>query len=402
MRRLPLALVALVLLALSGGLATACGGGQEVAPTTGTPTDAELRQRLAELSPEDVLALAFPGTAFQPLPGEAAATFLAPAHPGLQVDVLGHLVGHLTRSDQAQLATFLYLKGSTGGQGATPPQGLPEGLYMVLAGIDSGRPALEGLSVLEASAGEFVDVPLAQEEGSLPFRQDTEGAANAAIQPAVASDVDNDGIDELVLLQAGVSQDVKSVAYLIFHWSGAGLRWDRIDADGADPHLPSEAALDYLAAVEAADGTAQGWEGQPRVVAWEWLTTTPANPISANLLAQLAADSSAEAQAAARRKLEATRSLLETAYGLFSTGWQAQKPWTAFVYGFRNATGVRVEQLLPPRQEGEQTLVEVDIIATSREGPTPVDRRFRVTYTAVEEGAGWRLDSADAHKESLP
>jgi len=388
---------------LIGALAVACGGGEEATPTP-TPSDAEPYQRLAELPDDAVLALAFPGVVFEPsAPSDATPTFLVAWRPGARLEVPGRLTGHLTRSDQPQLAAFLYLKESGSGQDLQPALGLSEGLYMVLVDIEGGRPVLGGLDVLEASANELLEVALAQEEGLLPFREEMDNPiANSAVRPAVASDVDNDDMDELILLNAGVNEGVKSAAYLTFDWSGAGLRWRRIDAEGASVRIPGKAVLDYLAAVEAADATAEAWEGSPRALAWEWLTTTPAEPISTELLAQLAPDGNPDAQATARRKLEATRALLESAYGLLSADWQRRNPWTDFVYGFRNATGVRLEQMLPPHQEGERTLVEVVIIAASREGSISVDRRFRVTYTVVEEASGWRLDAADAREESFP
>jgi hypothetical protein len=257
--------------------------------------------------------------------------------------------------------------------------------------------------MLEAQASEFLEFALAQKEGRRPFRQGVDNpTANGTIQPAVASDVDNDVVDELVLLDSGVSQGVKAAVYLTYDWSGDDLRWRRIDADGADARIPNKAVLDYLAAVEAAGGTAEAWDGTPRALAWEWLSISPPEPISAELLAQLAPEGDPDGEGTARRKLEGTRALLERAYGLLSTGWQQRQPWTDFVYGFRNATGVRIEQLLPPRQEGEHTLVEVVIIAASREGSILVDRRFRVIYTAVEEASGWRLDAVDAREEALP
>ena len=100
--------------------------------------------------------------------------------------------------------------------------------------------------------------------------------------------------------------------------------------------------------------------------------------------------------------MEATRTLLETAYGLLSTHWQQRQPWADFVYGFRNSTGVRLEKMLPPREEEGRTLVEVVITATSREGSVSVDRQFRVVYTVVEEATVWRLDGVDAREEGLP
>jgi hypothetical protein len=326
-----------------------------------------------------------------------------PAHPGARQEVLGHLTGHLAQKDRPQLATFLHLREGSSGQELQPTLGLEAGLYMILVSIDRGQPALAGLTMLEASAQEFLEFALAQKEGRLPFHQGVDNpTANGAIQPAVASDVDNDGLDELILLDSGVSQGVKAAVYLTFDWTGPGLRWRRVDADGDSAPTPITAVLDYLAAVEAAGGTAEAWDGTPRALAWEWLTSTPLAPISAELLAQLAPAGDPDGEGTARRKLEATRTLLETAYGLLSAHWQQRQPWTDFVYGFRNSTGVRLEKLLPPRQEEGHTLVEVVITAASREGSIPVDRRFRVVYTVVEEASGWRLDGVDAREESLP
>jgi len=401
MRRFVLATAVFVPLALAGAFAPSCGGNDVPTPT---PTDAELYQLLSELPAQAVLSLAFPGVTFQPLlSNDPPLTFFMPAHPGPRQEVLGHLTGHLTQTDRPQLATFLHLREGSGGRELQPALGLEAGLYMILVDIDRGQPALGGLAMLEASAQEFLEFALAQKEGRLPFHQGVDNpTANGTIQPAVASDADNDGLDELILLDSGVSQGVKAAVYLTFDWTGPGLRWRRTDADGANSRMPTKAVLDYLAAVEAAGGTAEAWDGTPRALAWEWLTTTPLAPISAELLAQLAPASDPDGEGTTRRKLEATRTLLETAYGLLSAHWQQRQPWTDFVYGFRNSTGVRLEKLLPPRQEEGRTLVEVVITATSREGSISVDRQFRVAYTLVEEASGWRLDGVDAREEGLP
>ena len=133
---------------------------------------------------------------------------------------------------------------------------------MVLVNIDRGQPALGGLTMLEASAQEFLEFAQAQKEGRLPFHQGVDNpTANGAIRPAVASDVDNDGLDELILLDSGVNQGVEDAVYLIFDWTGPGLRWRRIGADGDSASIPSKAVLDYLAAVQAAGGTAEAWDG---------------------------------------------------------------------------------------------------------------------------------------------
>jgi hypothetical protein len=402
MCRLGLTAAVFALLALAGALTPACGG-DEAAPAP-TPTDAELYQLLSELPSQAVLSLAFPGVTFQPLlSNEPPLTFFMPAHPGARQEVLGHLTGHLTQKDRPQLATFLHLRESSSGQELQPALGLEAGLYMILVSIDRGQPALGGLTMLEASAQEFLEFALAQKEGRLPFHQGVDNpTANGAIQPAVASDTDNDGLDELIMLDSGVSQSIEAAVYLTFDWTGAGLRWRRIDADVDGARIPTKAVLDYLAAVEAAGGTAEAWEGTPRALAWEWLTTTPLAPISTELLAQLAPEGNPDGESIARRKLEAARTLLETAYGLLSTDWQQRQPWADFVYGFRNSTGVRLEKMLPPREEEGRTLVEVVITATSREGPTSVDRQFRVVYTVVEEATVWRLDGVDAREEGLP
>lgn len=401
MRRVVLSAAVLIALALVGALTPACDG--DDAPTP-TPTDAELYDLLSELPSQAVLSLAFPGVAFQPvLSNVPPLTFFMPDHPGARQEVMGHLIGHLTQPDRPQLAAFVHLTEDKDDHELQPALGLEAGLYMVLVNIDRGQPALGGLTMLEASAQEFLEFAQAQEEGRLPFHQGVDNpTANGIIRPAVASDVDNDGLDELVLLDSGANQGVEAAVYLIFDWTDAGLRWRRIGAEGDGAGIPSRAVLDYLAAVEAAGGTAEAWDGTPRLLAWDWLSVRPPGPISPELLAELAPEGGPDDEVTARRKLDATRTLLESAYGLLSADWQQRQPWTDFVYGFRNTTGVRLDQLLSPRQEAESTVVEVVITAASREGSVPVERQFRVVYTVVEEGSGWRLDNLDAREEGVP
>jgi len=401
MRRLVPAAAVFVLLGLAGAFAPACGDDDTTIPT---PTDAELYDLLSELPAQAVLSLAFPGVTFQPvLSNEPPLTFFMPDHPNARQEVMGHLIGHLTQTDQPQLATFIYLAEGGDDHELQPTLGLEEGLYMVLVNIDRGQPALGGLTMLEASAQEFLEFAQAQQEGRLPFHQGVDNpTANGTLHAAVASDVNNDGLDELILLDSGVNQGVEAAVYLIFHWTGSGLRWQRIGVEGNGADIPSRAVLDYLAAVEAAGGTASAWEGTPRALAWEWLSVHPAPPISSELLAQLTPESGADGEVGARRKLQATRALLESAYAVLSTDWQRRQPWADFIYGFRNTTGVQVEQMLPPQQKAKNTTVEVVIIAESREGSVPVDRRFRVVYTVVQETSGWRLDNLDAREEALP
>jgi hypothetical protein len=398
MRHFVLAIAVFVALALVGSLSPACG--DDDGPTTPTPSDAELSQLLSELPAQAVLSLAFPGITFQPvLSNEPPLTFYMPAHPGARLEILGALTGHLTQADSPQLATFLNLSDSGDSPELKPALGLEAGLHMILVSISRGQPVLAGLATLDATAQEILDFSQSQVEGRLAFHQGVDNpTANGAIRPTVASDVDNDGLEELVLLDSGVSQGVKAAIYLTFDWTGPGLRWRRIDPDGG-AGVPSKPVLGYLAAVEAAGGTAEAWDGTPRALAWEWLTSTPIGPISTELLAQLAPAGDPDGQNTARRKLQATRSQLEAAYGLLSADWQQRQPWADFVYGFRNSTGVRLEKLLPPRQEESNTLVEVLITALSREGSVPVNRQFRVVYTVVEEASSWRLNGVDAREE---
>jgi hypothetical protein len=400
MRRFVLAVAVFVALALVGALTPACDG-DNGAPSP-TPSDAELYQLLSELPAQAVLSLTFPGVSFQPiLSNEPPLTFAVPAHPGARLEVVGALTGHLTQLDRPELATFVDL--SEGDNSAEPEAalGLEAGLHMILVSIDRGQPIPAGVATLDASAQEFLEFAQAQKEGRLPFHQGIDNpVANGILRPAVASDVDNDGLDELVLLDSGVNQGVQAAVYLTFDWTGPGLRWTRIDPDGDGAGVPSKAVLSYLAAIEAAGGTAEAWDGTPRALAWEWLTSTPIGPISPDLLAQLAPADDPDGQNTARGKLQGTRGQLEAAYGLLSADWQQRQPWADFVYGFRNSTGVRLEKLLPPRQEESHTLVEVIITAISREGSVPVDRRFRVVYTVVEEAASWRLNGVDAREES--
>jgi hypothetical protein len=242
------------------------------------------------------------------------------------------------------------------------------------------------------------------EQGLRPFRQRSDNLApNGLMSPALAVDTDNDGLDELVLLDTGLSDGVAAAFYLTFRWTGSDLHWQRVapPLEDASADLPTQAVLDYLAAVAAATATAEPWQDFQRFLVWQWLTSSD-EPISEELLHEIADDDSEAALAAARRKLEATRALFSQAFNLQSPDRQKLQPWPDFVNGFRNTTGAEVEEMLPPTQQDEHMSVQVVIIAFSREGPDMVQRRFRVTYELVQSEEGWRLDDLDAKEERLP
>ncbi len=399
-------LAALLLLALVTILA-ACQGEEEVTPSPTPSLEAQLRQQLEELSGDTLLTLAFPGVALTPPPLEdPLALYVVKDEPSWRIQVLGRLIGHLTRSDQPQLAALLYLDGP-GTDGEAPPQSqvleLPEGLFMALIELDSrDQPALAGLSLLDSSAAELLEAAPALEQGLLPFRQNSDNLApNGLMSPLLAVDTDNDGLEELVFLDTGMSDGIGAAFYLTFRWTGSDLNWQRVapPLEGrAD--LPTQVVLDYMAAVAAATATAEPWQDFQRFLVWEWLASSDES-ISEELLHEVADDDSEAALAAARRKLEATRALFSDAFNLQSPDRQKLQPWADFINGFRNATGAEVEKMLPPSQEDEQMSVQVVIIAFSREGPDMVQRRFRVTYELIRTEEGWRLDDVDAKEERL-
>jgi|GEM_PF-953476 len=399
-------LAALLLLALAAILAACQGEEEKPTPTPTPPLEAQLRQHLEELSTDALLSLTFPGIARTPLgSGDPFPVYAVEDEPSWSIVVLGRLIDHFTRRDQPQLAAFLYLQGPDTADQA-PPQsqalGLPEGLFMALIDLDSrDQPALTGLSLLDSSAAELLEAAQALEQNRLPFRQGLDNLApDGLISPALAVDTDNDGLDELVLLDAGLSDGVAAAFYLTFRWTGSDLHWQRIapPLEGASANLPTQAVLDYLATVAAATATAEPWQDSQRFFVWRWLVGSDES-ISEELLHDVADDDSAAALAATRRKLEATRALFSEAYQLQSANWQNLQPWPDFVNGFRNATGAEVEEMLPPTLEDAQASVQVVIIAFSREGPDLVQRRFRMTYELVWSEEGWRLDDVDAKEE---
>jgi hypothetical protein len=398
-------LATLLFLALAA-IPAACQGEEEKPTSTPTPPlEAQARQHLEELSTDALLSLTFPGVALTPPPSEPPVLYALQDEPPWRIEMLGRLIDHFTRRDQPQLAAFLYLDGPATDDEA-PPQSqllkLPAGLFMALIELDSrDQPALAGLSLLDSSAAEFLEAAPALAQNRRPFRQGLDNLApDGLISPALAVDTDNDGLEELVLLDTGLSDGIGATFYLTFRWTGSDLHWQRVapPLEGTSADLPTQAVLDYLAAVAAATATAEPWQDPQRLLVWQWLTSSD-EPISEELLHAVAADDSTAALAAARQKLEATHALFSDAYGLLSPDRQKLHPWPDFVNGFRNAIGTEVEEMLPPTLEDEQASVQAVIIAFSREGPDLVQRRFRVTYELVRGEEGWRLNDFDAKEE---
>jgi hypothetical protein len=401
-------LAALLFLALAAALAACQGEGAKVTPSPTLSLEAQVRQQLDELSTDALLALIFPGVALTPLPlSEDPDLYVVEDDPSWQIEPMERLIDHFTRHDQPQLAAFLYLDGPTADEGA-PPQSqvldLPEGLFMALIELDSrDRPALTGLSLLDSSAAEILEAAPALKENRRPFRQGLDNLAPEGLMtPALSVDTDSDGLEELVLLDSGLADGIGAVFYLTFRWTGSGLHWERVapPLEGASADLPTQAVLDYLAAVAAATTTAEPWQDPQRFFAWQWLTGGEES-ISEEVLQQVAADSSEAELAAARRRLEATRRLFGEAYDLLSLDRQKLQPWPDFVNGFRSTIGTQVLEMLAPSQEDERTFVQVVIIAFSREGPDLAQRRFRVTYELVQSQEGWRLHDLDVKEEPL-
>jgi len=400
-------LAALLLLALAAIVAACQGKEEKPTPTPTPPLEAQARQHLEELSTDALLSLTFPGVALTPPPSEPPALYVVRDDPSWRIEVLGRLIDHFTRRDQPQLAAFLYLDGPATDDEA-PPQShvlkLPEGLFMALIELDSrDQPALAGLSLLDSSAAELLEAAPALAQSHRPFRQGLDNLApDGLISPALAVDTDNDGLEELVLRDAGLSDGIGAAFYLTFRWTGSNLHWQRVapPPEGTSADLPTQAVLDYLAAVAAATATAEPWQDPQRYFVWQWLASSD-ETISEELVHEAADDDSAAALAAARRKLGATRALFSDAYGLLSPERQKLHPWPDFVNGFRNTIGTEVEEMLPPSQEDEQASVQAVIIAFSREGPDLVQRRFRVTYELVRGEEGWRLNDFDAKEEHL-
>lgn len=405
------AVAAPLLVALLGlVVAAACqGGGEEGAPSPTPTTEAELRQRLKQFSTSALLSLAFPDVAFREVPADGAlAVYVLEQEPTWRIETLGQLVGNFTRYDHPQLAAYVYLRGpeeNRGGEAQSRLLGLPEGLFVAFVELSSrGQPVLRGWSFLEASATQLLDISTALEGDDRPLRQgERDSGSGTFISPALAVDTDNDGLDEMVLLEAGTEDGIESARYLTFRWSGSGLSWQRLGSpdDGGGPDLPTQAVLDYLAAVHAATSTAAHWENADRMLVLGWLSGDD-ETVPDELLEALVEDAPVAEVVSIRRELEATRELFRRAFDLWSADMQERQPWPDFINGFRTATGVVLEEMSAPGQKEEKTVVQVVVIASSREGPDLVQRRFRVTYELVQAEEGWRLDSADAREERGP
>ncbi len=406
------AVAAPLLLALLGlSVAVACQGtGEEEGTPSPTPTSGtDVRQQLERFSTNALLSLAFPdATLGEVSAGGTLAAYVVQKEPTWRIETLGQLIGYFTRFDQIQLAAFVYVRGPEENQVGEPRSrllGLPEGLFVAFVELDNrGQPVLMGWSFLDASATQLLDVATALGGDVRPFRQgERDSGSGTFITPAVAVDADNDGLDEIVLLEAGTEDGIASARYLAFRWTGPGWSWQRLDppADGGSPASPTQAVLDYLASVHAATSTAAHWDDLDRALVLGWLGGDD-ETVPDDLLETLAEDAPASDVASIRRELEATRELFRRAFDLWSANMQELQPWPDFINGFRTATGVALEEMSAPTQEEDKTVVEVVVIASSREGPDLVERRFRVTYELVEEEEGWRLDRADAQEEREP
>jgi hypothetical protein len=399
-------LAALVLVALAAILAACQGATEEATPSPTPALEAQARQQLEQLSDDSLLSLIFPGVELEPVAsGDQFPAYVVEDEPSWQIELLGRLIDHFTRRDQPQLAAFLYPHGPATSDGEPAPSqalGLPEGMFMALIELDSrDQPALAGLSLLDSSAAELLEAAPALEQDIRPFRQGLDNLApDGVMSPALAVDTDNDGLDELVLLDKGLSEGVGAEFYLTFRWTGSDLDWQRIapPVEGTPVNLPTQTVLDYLADVAAATATAEPWQDPQRSFVWQWLVGSDQS-ISEELLHEVAADDSAAALAAARRKLEATRALFSQAYSLLSPQRQDFHPWPDFINGFRTTTGAEVDEMLPPIVKDQQATVQVVITASSREGPDLVQRRFRVTYELVPGEEGWRLNDVDVKEE---
>ncbi len=388
-------------------VSTACQEGGEEGGQSATPTtQVQTHQRLEQFSTADLLSLGFPDATFEEASADRLlAAYVVQEEPGWRIETLGRLVGRFTGQDQPQLAAFVYLRGPQEGQEGTTRSrvlGLPEGLFVAFVELDArGQAGLIGWCFLHASGFQLLDVSTALEEDVRPLRQEAVDAEpGTSITPAVAVDTDNDGLDEIVLLDAGTEDGIVSARYLTFLWSGAGLSWDRLDSvgDGGEADPPTQIVLDYLAAVHSATSTAAHWEDVDRALVLGWLsgdeTTVPED-----LLEALVGDGPASKAESVRRELEATRELFQVSFAHWSAASQERQPWPDFINGFRTATGVAVEEMSAPSQKEEVTVVEVVVTAGSREGPHLVQRRFRVSYELIWSEEGWRLDSADAREE---
>lgn len=288
---------------------------------------------------------------------------------------------------------FFALRGPAGGQ--APGLGLPPGVYALFTADNRSW-------LLSPDASSLRPAQEALRGGTQPLSPD----AAPAVAPALATDADDDGQDELVLaLQPPLASPSR---YLILRRAD-GESWQRLDGEQLlppPPVVPAQAVLNYWSAIGAGLDAAARWDAGERLrIVWPWLQdqVEAGLPIPEAMLQELTGTDDPAVHQNARAALERLRSSFREAYSTLSSQFQERQPWPGFVNSFRNTERVRLEEISPPAFSGPaRATLETVVTLQQWEGEELVPRRFLVTFALVTEESDrlWRLN--DVNAEQLP
>ena len=377
--------------ALAAGLAlllVACAGDEEKPPPAAT---AEI-ERLEGESFEEIMAVALPSLQVK---GEEGQLTIASA-PGWSLSPLGRLIGQLDDDPSLEMATFFELQGPEGQQ--LPGLHLSPGVFVAFLALDRhGQLEAGGMAVLEEGRERIL--PLAAAEGLAPFRPGTvDQEIRLSVTPALVTDVDGDGRDEMVLAWRQDRQSLAWESYYVYQLQADGQSWQRTgDMEG---EVPAQAILDYWAALAAAVSVAARWELETRLeVVWPWLVRETSPPTTEMLL-ELVPSGDRKEMAEVQEALDLLQSSFRQAYANLSPSFQERQPWAAFVNGHRYIEGVAIESIGSPVLKGTgRAEVEVLLALGNREGAAVHWRQFLVAVQLEMLAGRWYFDDMEAAEE---
>ena len=356
---------------------------------------ANLEETLLHSTPfKEIMTKAFPGLALRDI---QTNIYQIDGSPQWLIEDNGpRLVGHLNSSDSIAGAMFFAVSGPPGQ--LAPGMGLTSGTYAALAGLNGNSVAVNDVAVLTDDAASLVPLQTARSAGKAPFVQERllEGAS-ISFTPAFASDLDGDGVAELILRRTARRGRIVAHQFDVFHLAGSAWHWQRAEVNRQES--PVLTVLNYWAAVSAAASIGARWDPDTRLFhVWNWLLDGGAS-VTPELLAELSPVVDQAAKDELPAALEALRASFKDAYSNFSSDFKVLQPWPGFINGFRHTEQITVEDLLSPTVLSDnRARITHFITLAEREGGILVTRRYKVMFEAKREGGTWLLDGVEAEE----
>ena len=370
-------------------LSAACAG-DAAAPPSPSPLEETARLR-AKTFPQ-IMAALFPQA---PLEVNALQVSIAEA-PEWSLNFWGRLIGQLDEDAALEMAAFFAVEGPNGQR--APGLGLAPGLYVAFVSLDA-RGQLQPSTLAVLTEGRQQIAPIERARGLIPFRQGTvDGEIRLSVAPALATDIEGDGRQEMVLALRQDGEAFSWQTYSVYQLQPDGQAWRQIgDVPGEAPALT---ILDYWANVGAAISTARRWDHETRLrVIWPWLAEESA-PVTEDLLQELAPEAAPSEASKASEALSFIRKSFVLAYANYSADLQVRQPWAGFVNGFRNTEEVTLGDIGPPVMEDVgKAEVEALLTLVELEGEEARSRQFLVTFKLERLEGRWFLDDLDAQEQ---